>query len=86
MLVKRKKIFFKITIFIIFFLILYYVIVLNSNKININSFNLYFKYQNYERDIITTKIKLKAGWELSGEQPYFINGIIVFYFFIQPHK
>ena len=73
---KQKKIIFKITIFVILFHFLFYVNIIKSNKTNINSFNLNFSYQNYERDIITKRIKLNAGWELSGEQPYFINGII----------
>jgi predicted O-methyltransferase YrrM len=38
--------------------------------------NINFDYINYERNIITDKIIKKAGWQLSSEAPYFINGII----------
>ena len=38
--------------------------------------NINFDYINYERSIITNKIINKAGWQLSLEQAYFINGII----------
>jgi predicted O-methyltransferase YrrM len=38
--------------------------------------NINFDYNNYERSIITNEIINKAGWQLSLEQAYFINGII----------
>ena len=38
--------------------------------------NINFDYINYERNIIRDKMIKKAGWQLSSETPYFINGII----------
>lgn len=35
-----------------------------------------FEYYNYEKEIITNKIKNLAGYELINNEPYFLNGII----------
>ena len=37
---------------------------------------LNFEYYNYEKEIITNKIKNLANYELSNKEPYFLNGII----------
>ena len=39
-------------------------------------FNKYFEYHNYERELITEKIKNYAGYEQRSNEPYFLNGII----------
>ena len=43
----------------------------NERKYDIN-----FKYENYESDIITNKIKRESGWILTEGEAKFINGII----------
>ena len=39
-------------------------------------FDINFKYHNYQRKMVTEKMKYYSLWQLSGYQPYFINGII----------
>ena len=68
---KGKK---NILLFLLFLIFLK--LILHSSKAKERSFNLSFEYHNYEREIITEKIKLNSGWELVGNEPYFINGII----------
>ena len=41
-----------------------------------NNFNINFEYYNYEREIITDKVKKLAGYELNINEAYFLNGII----------
>ena len=55
----------------------------NENKINIknndnkeNKYDINFDYLNYERNIVTEKMIKYAGWQLSINQVYFINGLI----------
>ena len=38
--------------------------------------NIYFHYHNYQRDLITEKMIKNANWQMSKNEPYFINGII----------
>ena len=49
---------------------------ITQKNIKMNDININFDYINYEKSIITNKIINKAGWLLSLEQAYFINGII----------
>ena len=44
----------------------------NNNK----KFNSSFKYEDYEKDIITDKIKRYSGWRITLKEAQFINGII----------
>lgn len=46
----------------------------NCNKSS--KFDVNFDYINYEKNIITEKIKNQSGWELSSVQPALINGLI----------
>ena len=60
---------------VILFLLIF--LILNKSfKIKEKFYNLGFEYHNYERDIITERMKVNSGWELAGNEPYFINGII----------
>jgi predicted O-methyltransferase YrrM len=49
-----------------------------SNEIsdNIIDFDNNFDYINYERDLISEKMKKNAGWRLKLEEAAFINGLI----------
>lgn len=70
-----NKILFCITlliIFIIFIEIKKIHIYINNNQ----NFDIHFNYEEYEKDIITNKIKIYSGWELTEKEAYFINGII----------
>jgi len=54
-------------------------IVINKKKQINNTQNLYdvnFDYQNYEREILSEKIKKYAGYEIFNNHPYLLNGII----------
>ena len=66
----------KIILLILFLILLNFFIFILYSKIKEKSYSLSFEYHNYERDIITQRMKVNAGWELSGNEPYFINGII----------
>ena len=55
-------------------MVLYLICLEKSLKIKANELN--FEYHNYERELITERMKNNSGWELLGNQPYFINGII----------
>ena len=48
---------------------------INSDKIN-KIIDDNFEYHNYERELITDKIKKYAGYEQKDNEPYFLNGII----------
>ena len=41
-----------------------------------NKFELNFEYHNYQKEMITEKMKKFSGWQLQSVEPYFINGII----------
>ena len=62
-------------IFILLLLIIQKMLFEFNNKF-IRKFGNEFSYQNYERNIITKKMKDKAGWMLTSSDYYFINGII----------
>ena len=75
---------FKYVFLVIIILLLFYFYCL-YHKMNLiksitsaqdSNYNINFDFENYERNIITTKIINKAGWLLSLEEAYFINGII----------
>ena len=55
-------------------MVLYLICLEKSLKIKANEIN--FEYHNYERELITERMKNNSGWELLGNEPYFINGII----------
>ena len=46
------------------------------NSLTLSNFDLNFKYELFESEIITDKIKDKSGWLLKTEEAYFINGIL----------
>lgn len=63
-------------ILIIILILIIQLILFNYNSPFISKFEIDFPYQKYERNIITQKMKEKAGWMLSSSDYYFINGII----------
>ena len=89
--IKEKLIKFKIPIIkIIYILITIFLLSFgnyNTHSIDlINNFNIgnehtklfnnNFEYHNYERELITEKIKNYAGYQQRNNEPYFLNGII----------
>lgn len=75
------KLSFIITILLIIFLLLKKANINNKNNLsditNYNqAFDINFDFIHYENDVITEKMKKKAGWVLTLEQAFFINGII----------
>ena len=72
---NKNKIILVLIILLIYFFLNYFTFI-KSCKTKEKSYNLSFEYHNYERDIITKKMKDNSGWELMGNEPYFINGII----------
>ena len=73
---KVIKIFIILSVIFLLILILYlllhfFIIPIFSKKNDID-----FDYINYERDIITTEMREKSGWDLTEEEAYFINGIL----------
>ena len=72
---KQKKIILVLIIFEILLFLIYFIFK-KSFKTKEKSYNLSFEYHNYERDIITERMKINSTWELKGNEPYFINGII----------
>lgn len=61
---------------IILLILIIFKLLYETSKAKEKSFNLTFEYHNYERDVITKKMEVYSGWELRGNEPYFINGII----------
>jgi predicted O-methyltransferase YrrM len=55
---------------------LYYFKIVENAFFSKNDFDVYFKYNNYQREMITNKMKKYSSWQLLPEEPYFINGII----------
>lgn len=47
-----------------------------SFQIKTRKFTKNFEYHNYQREYLTEKIKQYAGYELSNNEAYFLNGII----------
>ena len=68
---KFLKIFKNIIILLLMIIIIIFKLFKKQNNFNIN-----FEYYNYEREIITDKIKKLAGFELNINEAYFLNGII----------
>ena len=66
--------FFQFFLFIISICLMKYII--KKNKKGIINFEPNFEYHKYQRDIINSKIHRYSKWELTNEDPYFINGII----------
>ena len=64
----------KILIIVLF--VLYLIFLVKSKKIKLKTNEINFEYHNYERELITERMKNISGWELYGNEPYFINGII----------
>ena len=59
---------------IIVYLFYYYKFKFNNQRGN--TYNINFEYHKYQRNIITNKIKINAGWQITMNQAYFINGLI----------
>ena len=60
-------------IIIVIFIVFHFLI---NKLISNNKFDINFKYHDYQRNMITQKMKKYSKWQLTGSQPYFINGII----------
>ena len=72
----KNKYFEKIIIIIIIIFILYLIINIYTNNCFYKKFDIHFKYHNYQREMITEKMKRYSSWQLANIEPYFINGII----------
>ena len=72
---SKNNNFLKIALIIINFFVLYFFKKKKNIFFSENEF-VKFKYQNYQREMITEKMKYYSYWELWHEQPYFINGVI----------
>ena len=80
----KKKYFLSISLF--FFLVIIYKIkklhkIHKNNDFNIantiqSKYDINFKYEDYENNIITNRIEKYAGWQMNREEANFINGII----------
>lgn len=70
------KLFIILIVFIIYFLFYYF----NNSKNCIHKiktkYDINFNYIDYEKNLITKKIKENAEWQLGGNQPIFLNGLI----------
>ena len=72
----KNKYFFKLAIIIIITFSLYCFKRVKNVAFSENEFDINFNYHNYQREIITNKMKQYSSWLLQGNEPYFINGII----------
>ena len=73
----KNKYFEKIIIIIIIIFNLYFIInAYSNNNLSFKKFDIHFKYHNYQREMITEKMKQYSSWQLGRIEPYFINGII----------
>ena len=70
----EKKFFIIFLIIICFFAEKEYI--KNLKNIKNIKFDTNFKYHYYQRELITEKMKKYSNWQLSDDEPYFINGII----------
>ena len=48
----------------------------NNKKEKKQRYDINFKYEDFDKKILTDKIKKNSGWMLNEQQAYFINGII----------
>lgn len=74
--IKKKNKNILLNKFLIIFFLISILIFIKSLKTKEKYYNLSFEYHNYERNIITKRMKINSGWELNGNETYFINGII----------
>ena len=65
-----------IKIFLSIILLNLYILFFVINKFKKINNNFQFKYEDYEKDIISHEMKYYSGWELTEQEAYFINGII----------
>ena len=72
----KKKRFLKIISIIILIIFFVYLLFYLNNYVNFKKIDLNFKYHNYEKEIITKKMKKYSSWELGKNEVYFINGVI----------
>ena len=75
----KNKYFLKLEIIILIIIIFFSLYCFKNIKNSIfceNKFDIYFKYQNYQREMITEKMINYSSWQLLNDEPYFINGII----------
>ena len=61
---------------IILFFLYYFQKYKKNIKKNKTRYDIDFNYVDYENNIITTNMINNSGWQLVGNQPYFINGLI----------
>ena len=72
----KNKYFFKFVIIIIITFSLYCIKRVKNALFSKNEFDVHFQYHNYQREMITNKMKNYSSWQLLPNEPYFINGII----------
>ena len=72
----KKNYFIKILIIIIIIFALYFFKEIKNAIFSQNEFDIHFEYHNYQREMITKKMRKYSSWQLLNNQPYFINGII----------
>ena len=72
----KKKYYLKLLIIIIVIFVSYFFKNIKIVIFSQNEFNIQFKYHNYQREMITEKMRKYSSWQLRNDQPYFINGII----------
>lgn len=65
-----------ISLFIILIIIIYFFWKEHQTLHGSKRFYVNFNYSDYQNNIITDEMKEKAGWEMHGNQIYFLNGII----------
>ena len=74
---KYRKSYLKIYIIIIIIFYLYFMKQITEKNLFSNmKFDNHFNYITYQREIITKKMKKFSSWQLTHNEPYFINGII----------
>ena len=76
LLIFKNKYFIKLEIIIVFFFVSYCFKKLKNAILSEKKFDIYFKYHNYQREMITEKMIKYSSWQLVNNEPYFINGII----------
>ena len=73
-----------ISLIILLLIIARQLIVINNKKVELHNiknnnnqkYDINFKYEDYDKNIITDKIKYNSGWLIGLDQAQFINGII----------
>lgn len=66
-----------ILLLLIFYIIFLSIYLVKTKKNQYSYFSLFdFKFEDFEKNIITPKMKINAKWEMENNSVYFLNGII----------